>query len=127
MKENETWTFYIGDSYEKTIEVKKYNDDIDEMYFTIKRDDGDKNYILQKTLDNGLTIVEDKTEDGQRIRTYDLFIDASDTENMNVDVEYPFDIQIVTEKDETNLKGTIVKGVVTLKPATTRAWNEVTE
>lgn len=119
------FSFYIGDTYEKTIVVSKYQDEIDEMYFTIKNNDSDKNYLLQKTLNNGLTIVEDKTEEGVRIRTYDLFIDANDTEGFKVGKEYPFDVEIVTDKEETKLKRTILKGVVVLNDATTRRWNEV--
>ena len=123
----ETWEFYIGDSFEKTIVVSKYEDDIDQMYFTIKSSDSDKSFVLQKKLNDGITIVEDKIEDGVRIRTYDLFIDANDTEGMKTGKEYPFDIEIVTEKDSTNLKRTIIKGTITLDEATTRVWNEVVE
>jgi len=117
--------FRIGDTYERNLTISKYSDDIDEMYFSIKKSDDDKRVILQKTLDNGITIVTDETIDGIRYRTYQLFIDANDTENMKTGVEYPFDIEIVTDKDETKLKKTIVKGNVILNNATTRVWNEV--
>lgn len=117
--------FRIGDTYERNLTISKYNDDIDEMYFSIKKNDGDKRVILQKTLENGITIVTDETIDGIRYRTYQLFIDANDTESMKTGVEYPFDIEIVTDKDETKLKKTIVKGNVILNAATTRLWNEV--
>lgn len=120
-----TLEFFIGDSYERNFTIKQYSDAIDEIYFTIKNNDADKNYVLQKRLDDGITIVEDTTIDGIRVRTYNLFVDATDTENLKTDTEYPFDIQIVTEKEETNLKRTIIKGVVTLNEATTRVWNEV--
>lgn len=117
--------FRIGDTYERNLTISKYHDDIDEMYFSIKKNDGDKRVILQKTLDNGITIVTDETIDGVRYRTYQLFIDANDTENMKTGVDYPFDIEIVTDKDETKLKKTIIKGNVILNDATTRVWNEV--
>ena len=117
--------FRIGDTYERNLTISKYNEDIDEMYFSIKKSDDDKRVIIQKTLDNGITIVTDETIDGVRYRTYQLFIDANDTENMKTGVEYPFDIEIVTDKDETKLKKTIVKGNVILNNATTRVWNEV--
>lgn len=117
--------FKIGDTYERNLVISKYSDDIDEMYLSIKKSDDDKRVILQKTLDNGLTIVTDETIDGVRYRTYQIMFDATDTEDMKTGVEYPFDIEIVTDKDETKLKKTIVKGYVTLDPATTRVWNEV--
>ena len=119
--------FRIGDTYERNFTISKYSDDIDEMYFSIKKNDDDKRVLLQKTLENGITIVTDDTIDGVRYRTYQLFIDANDTENMKTGVDYPFDIEIVTDKDETKLKKTIIKGNVILNAATTRLWNEVSE
>lgn len=121
----ETWEFHIGNTFEKTIIVSVYNDDIDEMYFTVKKSNSDENYVLQKTLENGITIVEDKIEEGIRYRTYNLMIDADDTEGMKTNFEYPFDIKIVTKKTETDIKGTILEGVIILDDATTRKWNEV--
>lgn len=117
--------FRIGDTYERNLTISKYNDDIDEMYLSVKKSDDDKKVILQKTLDNGITIVTDETIDGVRYRTYQIFIDANDTEDFKTGVEYPFDIEIVTDKDETKLKKTIVKGNLILNNATTRVWNEV--
>ena len=117
--------FRIGDTYERNLTISKYNDDIDEMYLSVKKSDDDKKVIMQKTLDNGITIVTDETIDGVRYRTYQIMFDATDTENMKTGVEYPFDIEIVTDKDETKLKKTIVKGYLILDSATTRVWNEV--
>jgi len=117
--------FRIGDTYERNFAILKYTSDIDEVYFSVKKSDDDKKVILQKTLDNGITLMDDILEDGVRKRTYQLWIDADDTEDMKVDVEYPFDIEIVTEKEDTDIKRTIIKGTVTLSAATTRKWNEV--
>lgn len=125
MKENETWSFRIGDTYVRNFAILKYTSDIDEVYFSVKKSDDDKKVILQKILDNGITLMDDVLEDGVRKRTYQLWIDADDTEDMKVDVEYPFDIEIVTEKEDTDIKQTIIKGTVTLSAATTRKWNEV--
>ena len=125
MKENETWSFRIGDTYVRNFAILKYTSDIDEVYFSVKKSDDDKKVILQKTLDNGITLMDDVLEGGVRKRTYQLWIDADDTEDMKVDVEYPFDIEIVTEKEDTDIKQTIIKGTVTLSAATTRKWNEV--
>ena len=117
--------YFIGDTYVRNFAILKYTSDIDEVYFSVKKSDDDKRVILQKTLDNGITIMDDIVEDGVRKRTYQLWIDADDTEEMKVDVEYPFDIEIVTEKEDTDIKQTIIKGTVTLSAATTRKWNEV--
>lgn len=117
--------FRIGDTYERNLTISKYSDDIDEMYLSIKKNDNDKKVIMQKTLGDGITILTDETIDDVRYRTYQIFIDANDTEDFKTDVEYPFDIEIVTNKDETKLKKTIVKGNIILTSATTRVWNEV--
>lgn len=117
--------FFIGNTYERNITISNYDDDIDEMYFSVKKSDSDKRVILQKTLDNGITLMSDETIDDVRYRTYQLVIDSDDTEGMKPDVEYPFDVKIVTIKDEDEIKETIVKGNVTLSAATTRVWNEV--
>lgn len=117
--------FFIGNTYERNITISNYDDDIDEMYFSVKKSDSDKRVVLQKTLDNGITLMSDETIDDVRYRTYQLVIDSDDTEGMKPDVEYPFDVKIVTIKDEDEIKETIVKGNVTLSAATTRVWNEV--
>lgn len=122
--DNVRFEFYIGDTYERNFVIKKYTSDIDEVYFSVKKDDLDKKVLIQKTLDNGITIMDDITEDGNRKRTYQLMINATDTEALTPDVEYPFDIEIVTNKDNDQLKETIIKGVVILTSATTRIWNE---
>lgn len=117
--------FFIGNTYERNITISNYDDDIDEMYFSVKKSDSDKRVVLQKTLDNGITLMSDETIDDVRYRTYQLMIDSDDTEGMKTETEYPFDIKIVTDKEGTEIKETIVKGYVTLNPATTRVWNEV--
>ena len=117
--------FFIGNTYERNITISNYDDDIDEMYFSVKKSDSDKRVVLQKTLDNGITLMSDETIEDVRYRTYQIVIDSDDTEGMKPDVEYPFDVKIVTIKDDNEIKETIVKGNVTLSAATTRVWNEV--
>ena len=127
MAKTENLEFHIGDTYERNFTISQYSEDIDEMYLSIKKSNDDEKVVLQLTLDNGLTIVTDETIDGIRYRTYQIMFDATDTENMKTGVEYPFDIEIVTDKDTTKLKKTVVEGYVILNPATTRVWNEVSE
>lgn len=118
------WEFYIGDTYERNFIIKKYNSSIDEIYFSVKKNDGDKKTVLQKTLDNGITLVEDEVIDDVRNRTYQLSIAADETETMTPDIEYSFDIEIVTNTDTSPLKKTILTGTLILTNATTRIWNE---
>ena len=116
--------YFIGDTYERNFKISRYSDDIDEIYFSIKKSDGDKRTVLQKTLGSGITIVTDEVNDGIRERMYQIMIDAEDTESMTPEQDYTYDIEIVTEKTSKDLKKTIVKGNFLLKSATTRIWNE---
>lgn len=127
--DNVIFEFYIGDTYTRDLIIEGYTDSIDELYFTVKKNDLDKNFLLQKTLDNGITLTDVQYEDdGTTIksRTYNILINAEDTEGLKVDVEYPFDIEIVTNKTapSPNVKKTIVKGTFVLTSATTRRWDE---
>lgn len=116
--------YFIGDTYERNFKVKKYTDDIDAVYFSVKKSNSDKRTALQKTLDNGITLVDDEVVDSERQRTYQLMINSEDTEDMTPDQEYEFDIEIVTNKDDTDIKQTIITGNFVLTNATTRIWNE---
>lgn len=125
--DNVIFQFYIGDTYTRDFTIQGYTEDIDEVYFTIKKNDLDKKFLLQKTLDNGITLTDIQYDtDGETIlsRTYNIFVDATDTEVLKPDIEYPMDIEIVTNKDNTDIKKTIIKGNVVLNSATTRVWNE---
>jgi hypothetical protein len=116
--------YFIGDTYERNFVVKKYTDDIDAVFFSVKKSNGDKRTVLQKTLDNGITLVDDVVVDSERQRTYQLMINAEDTEDMTPEQEYEFDVEIVTNKDDTDIKQTIITGNFILTNATTRIWNE---
>lgn len=116
--------YFIGDTYERNFIVKKYTDNIDSVFFSVKKSNGDKKTILQKTLDDGITLVDDVVVDNERRRTYQLMINAEDTEDMTPEQEYEFDVEIVTNKDDANIKQTIITGNFILTNATTRLWNE---
>ena len=119
--------FYIGDTYTRDFIINGYSDTISDVYFTVKKADDDKRFVLQKTLDNGITLTDIQYDtDGTTIisRTYNLLLNADDTETLKPDVEYPFDIEIITPKDNDEIKKTIIKGIVVLSSATTRVWDE---
>lgn len=125
--EDVIFEFYIGDTYTRDFTISGYTDTIDDVYFTIKKNDLDKKFLIQKILNNGITLTDIQYEDdGETIksRTYNLYLNAVDTESLKPDIEYPFDIEIVTNKDNDTLKKTIIKGNVVLTSATTRVWDE---
>lgn len=124
--DNVKFNFYIGDTYTRDFIITGYSSDIDEIFFTVKRNVDDKKYVLQKTLNNGITLVDVTYDtDGTTIlsRTYNLLINAEDTETFKPETEYVFDIEIVT--DETpDLKKTIMTGTIELTNSATRNYNE---
>lgn len=125
--EGVTFEFYIGNTFSKDFTLSGYSDEISEVYFTVKKADDDKKFILQKTLDNGITLVDVEYDtDGVTIlsRTYNILIDAGDTEGLKAETEYPFDVKIITSGTLSDFKETVIKGNVILKSAVTRAFNE---
>lgn len=125
--DNVIFEFYIGNTFSKDFTLSGYQEEIDEVYFTVKKADDDKKFVLQKTLDNGITLVDVEYEpDGTTIlsRTYNILINAGDTENLKVETEYPFDVKIITSESPSDIKETVIKGNVILKSAVTRAYNE---
>lgn len=115
---NLEWTWFRGDTCEKLINIYGWNKDIDQVYFTIKKEDKDKDIVLQKTIGNGIT----KTEEDEEKKTYLLVINATDTDDLLTDYGYVFDIEIVSGY----VKRTIVKGTITLTSDITQTINEVT-
>lgn len=119
--------FYIGDTYSRDFVIEGYTSDIDNVYFTVKKADDDREHLIQKELDSGITLVDIQYEsDGTTIksRTYNILLYPNDTEDLQTDIEYPFDIEIVTDDTTADIKKTIIKGVLILDSATTRFWDE---
>jgi len=117
--ENELFELYRGDTYERNIIVLKYTSNIDEVYFSVKSKESDKRTVLQKSLNNGITLAD--VEDDKR--TYQILINSTDTDGMKTS-DYYFDIEIITNTDDKPLKKTIVKGTFRLKPEITTTDNE---
>lgn len=117
--------FYIGDTYSRDFTISGYSSDIDQIYFTVKKNNNDKRYVLQKTLDNGITLVDVEYDDDGNIvsRTYNLLIDAEETEILKPDIDYSFDIEIVTDETK-DIKKTIITGIFRVVNTTTRIYNE---
>ena len=113
---NIEWTWFRGDTCEKMINISGWNKEITQMYFTMKKEDKDKDIVLQKKLGNGIVkISNEETE------SYLLTIDATDTDELLTDYGYVFDIEIVSN----SVKRTIVKGTITLTTDITQTINEV--
>lgn len=112
---NLEWTWFRGDTCEKMINISGWDKEITQMYFTMKKEEKDKDIVLQKKLGNGITKVTD-----DEIESYLLVINATDTDDLLTDYGYVFDIEIVSG----SIKRTIVKGTITLTTDITQTINE---
>ena len=121
MIEDAKFSFRKGDTYSRDFTITDYEFDIDKVFFTIKNNSSDKRPVLQKTLNNGITLVSD--EDG--VKTYNILINATDTDNMKVDYDYFFDIELFTTMvGGSDIKQTPIVGTLTLKEIATDTANE---
>jgi hypothetical protein len=83
----------------------------DKMYLTIKRNEYEKQALIQKTLENGITF-----EDG----TYNVEFLPEDTDNLSFGI-YLYDIEIIKD----GKKKTIKKGEFVIDSEITHKENEV--
>lgn len=113
------FNFVRGNTYTRDIEIKNYSK-INNIYFTVKEKEQDKNEILKKRLYDGISLV-DETENS---KTYNLLIDSSDTDNLKTDYDYYFDVKVITNTTSKPIKLTIIKGTMTLVTDITRVFNE---
>lgn len=103
-----------GDSKTLILKVKDGNStisDFDKVYFSVKKDCFTEDLILQKKLNSGITKNE---------TTYEILIDASDTDNLEYG-RYEYDIEVI----KGSLKETVLGGVFTIEKEVTFVSNEV--
>lgn len=75
-------------------------DEVDEVFFSVKKDLSDTGYIIHKSLGNGIT----KTSDGYTVR-----VSPEDTQNLDLG-QYFYDMQITVDTDVY----TVIKGILNL-------------
>ena len=121
MLENEIFEFYRGRTYQRDFTISEWSLPISKVYFTVKENTEFKKPILQKTLGDGITLVDD--ENG--IKTFSLLIDATDTDHMKTEFDYTFDIAIHSEyEDGYVVKENAITGILRLKSSATTTINE---
>lgn len=119
--ENVVFEFYRGDTYTRDFTISGFTMPISKIFFTVKEDENKKQAVLQKTLNDGITLVSDD-ENG---RTYNLLICCVDTDKMKADFDYVFDIEIHSPGTaEMPIKKTIITGILRLKASATKTCNE---
>ena len=92
--------FYRGDTYSRDFVITGYSLPISKVYFTVKENVEDKKASLQKTLNNGITLVEESED----TKAYNLLINSTDTDDMKADYNYVFDIEKKYEPYLSNVK-----------------------
>ena len=118
--ENIIFEFYRGDTYSRDFAIKPASVNIEQIYFTVKQKENDRKYVLQKTIGNGITLVDVDEEK----KIYNLLIDADDTNDFKI-ADYSFDIEIIIPTTTTKKKKkTIITGVISLKNDITTNHNE---
>lgn len=119
--ENVLFEFYRGDTYSRDFILKGWSLPVSQAYFTVKENIDNKKCCLQKTLNNGIALL-DTSEEGD---TYNLKICCTDTECLKVDTDYVFDIEIHSDTPEETIKQTLATGILRLKASATKTCNEV--
>ena len=118
---NANFEFYIENTYSRDFTISGWSLPIDKVFFTVKENEKDKRAVLQKTLNNGITLVNEENE----VRTYNLLIDNTDTENMKTDFDYFCDVEIHSiGADGKIIEKTIIVGTLKLNSNSTRSYNE---
>lgn len=122
MLENVLFEFYRGRTYTRDFTITGYTDTVTEMYFSLCENVNNKNTCIQKTLSDGqITVVDTGTDaEGNTYTTYNLLLEATDTDRLKTDMPYYFDIAIIsgTKKVE------VMAGTMVLKGAVTKTCNE---
>lgn len=88
--------------------------DFDEIYMTVKKSIYERNYIFQKRLSDGDIVKLDAGD-------YQIRLEASDTDQLDFNKVYPFDIELIYEDE---IKQTEY-GELRITPEVTCIWNEV--
>lgn len=121
MIDNALFEFRKGDTYSRDFTISGYESEISKVFFTVKNNSSDKRYVLQKSLENGISLVSDE----ESIKTYNILINATDTDNMKVEYDYFFGVKIISSGvNEDEIKKTIITGTLRLKEVATQTVNE---
>ena len=91
-----------GDTLAFVFEIEDFNDDLTSCYFSCKEKFNDSEYAFQKTLDDGIT----KVEQGK----YKVRVAPSDTKELSIG-KYYYDLQIGVGEDVY----TILRGQITVE------------
>ena len=99
------FTLTRGDSLEFRLNFLNAAQEPDELYFTVKDKSSDTTFVIQKTLDDGITKVSDEESD---VISYDVYVHHTDTSDLKL-LNYIFQILAVFGSDyETVAEGKLI-------------------
>lgn len=107
-----TFEFYRGDTYVRHFRI---NEEVDEVYFTVKNNSDEKHPIIRKKIGDGIYLMEHSDEG----YLYSLTITSDDTDKLSVG-SYNFDFEII----KGNVRLTPMVGTMTLSEDYTRKRDE---
>ena len=117
----ENLEFYKGRTYSRDFTINDFTDNIDEILFTACENIENKHYCLRKSLGNGIEIVDTGiNEDGTTYTTYNLTLEATDTDHLKTNQEYGYDIAMFSNDDKYQL----IEGKIKLSGTYTKTCNE---
>lgn len=113
---NQDFKFIRGDTFTKNFSIAKSDWlNITQIYYTVKTQQNGK-VLLQKTLNNGITLV---SEDDEKYY-YNLTLDSKNTDNLKTNIRYVHDIEVISD----SIKQTVLKGNLILDEEVTTYKNE---
>ena len=102
---NKNFTLTRGDSLEFRLNFLDTLQEPDELYFTVKDKSSDTTFVIQKSLDDGITRVYD--EEDETI-SYDVYVPHTDTSDLKL-LNYIYQILAVFGSDyETVAEGKVI-------------------
>lgn len=113
MVDNIAINFIKGDTYSRDLVISNYKGKIKEVLFTVKNNESDKYSIMQKKINDGIMLADGDEIIGER--TYNILINANETDDMKTNYDYYFAIKIFVPTSLDDIELTLIKGTLTLE------------
>ena len=114
------FNFVRGTTYSRNFNISGYEEDINDIYFTVKESENDRLPVMTKKLGNGISLLSSEED----IKSYNLLIESDNTEKLKTNKPYYFDIKVISIVNQKPIKKVIIRGTMTLITNITRAFNE---
>ena len=109
-----------GDTYALAVKLNNITEELRYAFFTVK-DNPDEAPLIQKTLNNGIAKIDDRTYKNEK--TFKLQLQPADTINLEAQHQYLYDIQVTIG----NVVKTVLHGVFVLRNTVTGTAEEITQ